>query len=327
MREILVLGATGFIGGHIVKAGLESGFRVSGLRRNPDKVGHLGGLDLEWIHGDLLDKDSILAAMQGKGAVFHAAAYYPRDEKLPVHEHVNRGLHEIQSVLEAFRVSGAGRLIYTSSLSTIGQPPTGSSRPADERDIYQPGSMPNNAYYEVKIAMEQQVLEAAGEGMDAVILNPTAVFGPGDVNLATGRILIWIARGLALIVPPGTINVIDVRDTAAAHIQSFSRGRSGERYILGGQNLTVPEFVTAAARLSGVRPPLFTLPEWFLPAAVTLADFLPLIPDAPDHLRALTRKQRYTIDKAVKHLNLDPRGLEETISESILWFDRHGYLP
>ena len=326
MTEILVLGAAGFIGGHIAKAALESDMHVSGLRRDPEQTGHLQGLPIDWVEGDLLETERLQAAMKGKDAVFHAAAYYPRDQRLPRAQHVQNGNQEIQAVLEAFRSSGAGRLIYTSSLSTIGQPPPGSRRPADERDHYRLGSMPKNAYYEVKSVMEKRVLSAAEEGLNAVILNPTAVFGPGDVNLATGQILVLIARGRALISPPGTINAVDVRDVASAQIQAFSQGKSGERYILGGHNLTIPEFVTAAAQVSGVRPPHFTLPEWTLPVLIRLIDALPLTPDAPDHLRALPQKQRYKIDKAVRNLNLDPRGLEETLYESILWFDHHGYL-
>lgn len=326
MTEILVLGATGFIGGHLARSGLESDLHVTGLRRNPAKTGHLDGLPVAWVDGDLLDTDRLTSAMENKQAVFHAAAYYPRDGSLSTAAHVENGLREIRSVLEAFRASGAGRLVYTSSLSTIGQPPPDSGRLADERDHYHPGSMPNNAYYEVKSAMERQVLEAAHEGLNAVILNPTAVFGPGDINLATGQILVLIARGRALISPPGIINAVDVRDVADAHIQALARGNHGERYILGGHNLTIPEFVTAAAQLSGVRPPLFTLPEWVLSGSIWLADHLPLIPDAPDHLRALPHNQGYNIQKAVRDLDLDPRGLEETIYESILWFDQHGYL-
>ena len=326
MTEILVLGATGFIGGHIVKCALESDLHVTGLRRKPAKTGHLDGLPVVWMDGELLDTDRLTSAMENKQAVFHAAAYYPQDGSLSTAAHVENGVREIRSVLEAFRASGAGRLIYTSSLSTIGQPPSDSGRLADERDHYQPGAMPNNAYYEVKSAMEKQVLEAVQEGLDAVTLNPTAVFGPGDVNLATGRILVLIARGRALISPPGIINTVDVRDVAAAQIQALKRGKPGERYILGGHNLTIPEFVTAAAQLSGVRPPLFTLPDWVLSASIWLADHLPLIPDAPDHLRALPHNQGYNNQKAVRGLGLDPRGLEETIYESILWFDQHGYL-
>jgi len=326
MTEILVLGATGFIGGQIAKAALESDMHVSGLRRDPEKTGHLQGLPINWVEGDLLETERLKAAMKGKDAVFHAAAYYPRDQRLPTAEHIKNGQNEIEAVLEAFRSSGAGRLIYTSSLSTIGQPPSGSRRPADERDHYQLGSMPKNAYYEVKSVMERRVLSGAEEGLDAVILNPTAVFGPGDVNLATGQILVLIARGKAVISPPGTINAVDVRDVAAAQIQAFSQAESGERYILGGHNLTIPEFITAAAQVSGVRPPLFTLPDWSLPPLIRLLDTLPLSSGAPDHLRALPRQQRYNNEKAVQSLNLDPRGLEETLYESILWFDHHGYL-
>jgi len=325
--QTLVLGATGFIGGHIAKAALEADWQVRGLRRNPESVGHLEGLPVEWVSGDLNDPDSLTKAMQGAEIVFHAAAYYPTDgdrRKVPAQVEAARG--EIANVLAAVRQSGVRRLIYTSSLSTIGLPTPWANRLADERDIYQLGTLPESGYYEAKIVMEQAVLEAASDWLDAVVLCPTAVFGPGDVHLTVGGLLIAVARGLAIAWLPGEINVVDVRDVAAAHIAAVERGRRGERYILGGHNYSVREALETAARVAGARPPRFGIPLWAIQALIWLGDRMPFLPLPANHLRALPLWQGYNTIKAQTELGLQPRPFEETVRDALAWFKAQGHL-
>ncbi|RME06275.1 MAG: NAD-dependent epimerase/dehydratase family protein [Anaerolineae bacterium] len=325
--QTLVLGATGFIGGHIAKEALEQGWKVRALRRTPASVGHLNGLPVEWVPGDLNDTASLAAAMQDVDTVFHAAAYYPTDSnprKVPAQ--VRQARQEIANVLNAARQAGVRRLIYTSSLSTIGQPPANANRLADERDVYQPGSLAKSGYYEAKIVMEQAVLQAADDWLDAVVLCPTAVFGPGDVHLSIGGLLIAVARGLAIAWLPGEINVVDVRDVAAAHIAAVEHGRRGERYIIGGHNYTVRQALEIAARVAGVRPPRFGIPMAAIKALIALGDTLPFLPLPANHLRALPLWQGYNTAKAQRELGLSPRPFEETVRDALAWFREHGYL-
>lgn len=327
MFEVLVLGATGFIGGHVAKAAESVGWHVRGFRRHPARVGHLTSQNIRWFEGDLEDIDSLDKAMRDVDLVFHAAAYYPQaKDPRSVAGHVERAKKEIDNVLNAAQRANIRRLVYTSSLSTIGKPPADETRLADERDVYQPGTLPDNAYYEVKSVMEKAVLEAALAGLPAVIVNPTTVFGPGDVHLATGRILVAAAKGQLIVSPPGVINVIDVRDVAECQIAAARNGKQGERYILGGYNYPIPEALTLMAETAGSRAPLFTIPPGMIRTVIQLSRALPFLPDLPDHLRAFSYWQGYNTKKAKEELNLSPRLFEETVRDSLKWFQDHGIL-
>lgn len=327
MFEVLVLGATGFIGGHVAKAAQTVGWQVRGFRRDPTSVGHLSSPDISWFEGNLKDLNSLQKAMRGVDFVFHAAAYYPQAKEVQsVNEHIRGAKKEIDNVLNAARTANIRRFIYTSSLSTIGKPSPEEDRLADERDEYQPGTLPDNAYYEVKSVMEKAVLAAAEKGLPAVIVNPTVVFGPGDVHLATGQIIVAAAKGQIIVSPPGTINVIDVRDVAAGQIAAARNGKQGERYILGSYNYPISEVITLIAHSSGKRPPLFTIPPWIIRMVVELGQTLPFLPDLPDHLRAFDHWGGYNTHKAKEELNLSPRLFEETVRDSLKWYEDHGIL-
>lgn len=323
--QTLVLGATGFIGGQIARAALAAGWEVRALRRNPDSVGDLDGAPVAWVAGNLADSASLRAAMQGVDIVFHAAAYYPSGtHPRQVPAAIAHAQAEIESVLNAARAAQVQRLIFTSTLSTIGQPPPGENRLADERDFYTPGSMPKNAYYECKIALENAVL--AAKDIDSVTLCPTAVFGPGDVHLTMGKLLISVARGRVPAWLPGIINAIDVRDVATAHISAAQHARCGERYILGGYNFTVEEALRQAARVANVPEPRFEIPLWATRALVALDDALPFVSISGNHLRALPHWQGYNTAKAQTELGLAPRPFDETVRAALRWFRAHKYL-
>ena len=327
MVKILVLGATGFIGGHITKETHQVGWEVHGFRRDPQSQGQLSDLPIHWHDGTLEDYASLLEAMRGMDYVFHAAASYPGDgNPRHVKDHVQAGMNQMKNVIRAIREARVKRLIYTSSLTTIGAPPDGEQRLADERDFYQQGSLPDNGYHEVKIAMEKMALEAVKDGDDIVILNPALVLGPGDIHLSTGEIVVAIAKGFAIAVPESVVNIIDARDVAAAQVSAARHGRSGERYILGGINYSVMEAAETITKAAGVRPPRFILPNWIIDLYINLADALPFIPYPPDHLRAYKTWQGYNTEKARQELELRSRPLEETALDSINWFKEQGFL-
>ena len=325
MTTALVLGATGFIGGHIALAALERGWSVRGLRRVPGAIGHVGSAPLEWVVGDLDRPVGLVAAFEGVQLVFHAAGYYPQDSR-PVPAQVAGAVRQTRSVVDACLRSGVRRLVYTSSLSTIGPVSPGAARLADERDTYLPGSLPRSAYYESKYAMESEILRAASSGLEVVVVNPTAVFGPGDIHLALGRVLLWVARGWAVAWLPVEVNIVDVRDVAQAQVRAAEVGRSGQRYILGGTNLPMREALGLAAQIAGVRPPRVGLSLSLVDRLVTLLSYIPGLAQASGHLQAIRAWQGYDCRKGRQELGLGARSVEETLRDSLAWFADNGYL-
>lgn len=325
MTRVLVLGATGFIGGHIARAANERGWRVRGLRRRSGAVGHLETTQVHWFDGDLNQPQSLAAAFEDVDVVFHAAGYYPRDAR-SVPEHVERAVRQTRSVIQACREAGAPRLVYTSSLTTIGRPPAGEERLADERDHYVPGSLHRAAYYECKFAMESEVLRAAAGSLPALVVNPTAVFGPGDHHPALGAVLLAVARGWVRAWLEAEINTVDVRDVAGAQVRAAEMGAIGERTILGGHNITLRDLITLAAELAGSPPPSFRVPLWLIDAAAALTDRIPRLGLMGNHLRAARHWQGYNCEKARETFGLTPRPLENTLSDAFRWYREHGYL-
>jgi dihydroflavonol-4-reductase len=324
-RTALVLGATGYIGGAIARAAVEAGWRVRGLRRRPGAVGNLSSLPIEWVQGDLDSRDSLLAAFDGAEVVFHAGAYYPR-RSAPVAEHVRRGVQQTRTVLEVCRRAGTPRLVYTSTLTTIGRPPPGENRLADERDAYVPGSLPTAAYYESKFAMESEVLRACAEGWNGVILNPTAVVGPGDTSPTLGGVILAAARGQGWIWLEADVNLVDVRDVAEAHLAAVERGVRGRRYILGGHNLTVRAALELMANLADARPPRWRVPLGVLDGAAWLSDHLPGLSLLGNHLRAVRHWQAYNNSRARDELGMRPRPLETTLQDMLWAYVDRGWL-
>lgn len=325
MTTVLILGATGFIGGHIGLAALERGWTVRALRRSPDLAGPLAMAPVEWFAGSLDAPASLDLPLRSVDYVFHAAAYYPNTGR-----HVPRqtasAVQQTHNVLEALRRAGSPRLLFTSSLSTIGRPAPGEARLADERDHYVPGSLPRSAYYECKIAMEREVLRSATE-TPAIVLNPTAVFGPGDWKPTTGGLLVGLARGYGLVSLPGWVNVVDVRDVARAHVRAAEVGICGERTLVGGHNLRIADFMCTIAEAAHVRPPLFELPRPILRALVRIGERLPGASALGNHLGAFETWQPLDCSKARRTLGVDPRPWADTLRDSLAWYRDHGVLP
>jgi dihydroflavonol-4-reductase len=318
MKRALILGATGFIGGHIARAGIERGWRIRAARRRADFTGAIGDLSVEWAQADLNNLDSLTEAMHGMDVVFHAAARYAHTAR-HIARHVAEARAEMRRMLEAAKRAGIGRLVYTSTLTTIG-PPLEPGQLADERSTYRPGSA-GDAYHELKWAMEQEALHSDAP---VVALCPTVVFGPGDVHLSISKPLLAIARGQVRFTVNGVVNVVDVRDVAAAHVSAAERGRIGERYILGGHNLSIADFLRCAAKVAGVPPPHRRIPDPFLDIVAGLSRWLPGDPAAMLRSRRLIHPLNNA--KASVELDLSPRPLEETLRDALGWFRANGYL-
>ena len=235
--RVYVTGASGFIGGHVVRE----------LRAAGHEVGD------EWI--DLLDRERLRRAISGCDAVFHLAALYSYDAPVSEHERVN--VEGTQVVVELCRELGVGRLVHTSTCGTCG-PVAG--RPATEQDS-PPDWELAVPYKRTKLEAERIVLAAARDGLDAVVVNPTTPVGEGDrFPTPTGRMIEGVATGRYRGYVDTGVNVVDVRDVARGHLLAHERGRIGERYLLGGVDLTLRELFGAVADLAGRPRPRLRLP-------------------------------------------------------------------
>jgi dihydroflavonol-4-reductase len=329
--NVLVLGATGFIGGHIARAAIARGWHLRALRRRPDAVGAIGDVaeQIEWIQGELpfqagaayQNLAGLRQAMHGCDVVFHAAAAYPR-AAYDIAGWVRSSVTQMRAVLQAAREESVGRFVYTSTLTTIGSP-SEPGRLADERDFYAPGSA-RSAYYEAKYAMEMEAFRVAVEGLPIVILNPAAVFGPGDVKPTTSEVLLRVAKRQIPFHFEATINAVDGRDVAAAHISAAECGRVGQRYIVGGHNLTLKDELTFAARAAGVTPPRWKISRNLVDALLRAGDRLGL--PLPENIKTLRFWQPFNTEKAQRELGSSPRPFEETARDTIAWFRENHYL-
>jgi dihydroflavonol-4-reductase len=235
--RVYVTGASGFIGGHVAR----------GLREAGHEVGD------EWI--DLLDRDRLRRAIDGCDAVFHLAALYSYDAPASEHERVN--VEGTRTIVELCRELGVRRLVHTSTCGTCGPVP---GRPATEADG-PPGYELSVPYKRTKLEAERIVLAAARDGLDAVVVNPTTPVGDGDrFPTPTGRMVEGVATGRYRGYLDTGMNVVDVRDVARGHLLALEHGRAGERYLLGGVDLTLRELFSAIADLAGKPRPRIRLP-------------------------------------------------------------------
>jgi dihydroflavonol-4-reductase len=319
--KILVIGATGFIGGGIARAAVERGWQVCAMRRDDRRAGAIGDLaaqaKIEWRQANLIDASTVAEAMLGCDVVFHAAGYYPTSSYDSARQ-IRRAQAQMEQVLLAFRQAKPDLLVYTSSLSTIGSP-SEPGRLANERDVYQMGSIPA-LYFDIKIVTEQMAL---GSGLPVVALCPAAVFGPGDVKPTTGRLLLDVAKGRVPFYPDGEINVVDVRDVAAAHLSAIERGQPGERYIIGGENMSIRHMLTVMAHQAGRRPPWVPLPSRLVELAGIVAGRLGIL--GGDMLQAIRYFQPLDASKARAELGLTSRPFADTVRKALDWFQEHGY--
>ncbi len=264
----LVTGAAGFIGGHVVAALASAGAQVRAFDRVPPIAGVLPDT-VEFMSGDILDADAMRRALEGCDAVFHLAAVYSYARRdAPLMSAVNVG--GTRMVLDAALRGQRRRIVHTSSCATCGPVP---GRPATERDLPPPREL-DVPYKRTKLDAERLAMNAARGGAEVIIVNPTVPVGPGDLRpTPTGKMVADVARGRArAYLARSALNVVAVQDVALGHVLAFERGRPGERYLVGGDNMTVREVFTAIARAAGRRPPRIPVPWTAAYAGARLAD-------------------------------------------------------
>lgn len=324
----LVTGATGFVGSHVVRRLLESGARVRVLVRPTSRRDCLVGLPVEVAIGDLRDADSLERACRGVELVFHVAADYRLWVPDPAAMY-DSNVEGTRRLLQAAGRAGVRRLVYTSTVATIAVPRPGPL--PDERVEARLEEMIGH-YKRSKWLAEQVVRTASAAGFPAIIVNPTTPVGPGDWKpTPTGRIILDFLRGRMPAYVDTGLNLVAVEDVAEGHLLAATRGQVGERYLLGGRNMTLKEIFDVLARLTG-RP----APRLRLPHAVALAagwtDQLwsrltgrePRIP--LDGVRMARHRMFVDCSRAERELGFRPSSVEAALERAVRWYREQGYV-
>lgn len=313
---VLVTGATGFIGSVLTRQLVAEGRDVRILRRERSSMELLGSAAeaVEHAVGDLTHGRDLYGAMTGVDRVYHVAgkvSFSHRDRQAIRRVNVGGTANVVNAALEA----DVDRLVHTSSIAALGRR-TSTDRAIDERTPWQGGSN-RSVYARSKRQAELEVHRGIAEGLDAVIVNPSLVFGVGRASTNTRRIVDAVRTGWLPVVPPGGTNVVDVRDVAAGHRQAMKKGKTGRRYLLAGENLCWEGVIGALAEAFGVDPPRFTAPSSLLKAGAIVAEAVArLTYTAPvltrSTARTATRTHRFDNTRARSELGCSFRPFRET---------------
>jgi dihydroflavonol-4-reductase len=330
--NILVTGATGFIGSHLCQALVKRGHHVRALHRPTSSLALLEGVPLELVQGDLFEPDSLSLAARDTDVVYHCGGRVGSwtDAEEMAASHVE-GTHNI---LSAARQCGVRRFIHTSSVAALGVPERATESNEtlpimDESHAwnYSAGEWP---YGYAKHRAEEEVRRSTADGFNTIILNPASVFGAGDKNLASSAIVMHMARGRRPPIPPGGLNVIHIDDVVAGHIGALEHGVSGERYILGGENITFEQLLTTVAEVVGAPLPRWHMPSWALRLISGPAELLGRMMGIPlrGHMFRLAGLHfYYNCGKAQRELFVPaPRTHLSAIEDAYTWYLDNGFL-
>lgn len=338
--RVLVTGSTGFVGSAVTRALVSRGAEVVGTVQPAADRRNLDGLPVDVVEADLRDAAAIEAAVAGCRFVFHVAALYRFWTPRPG-EFYDVNVGGTLNVLEAARKAGIERVVYTSTVGTIGlHHPNGSGRAAPGEAVRpsSEGDWPRiehlfGHYKRSKYVAEHEVLRAAAEGMPLVLVQPTLPVGPGDhVPTPTGRIVLDFLNGRMPAYVDTAVNPVDVDDVAAGHLLAAERGRQGRSYVLGGENISFREMLSLLAAATGLPAPRLRVPTALTLAAARASELVegriagrhPTVP--LEAVRMAATRMVYDDSRAREELGYRSRPVSEALTRSARWFAEHGYV-
>jgi dihydroflavonol-4-reductase len=322
----LVTGATGFVGAAVARALLREGWQVRALARSGSDRSNLGGLPLEIAVGDLNDRPSLDRAIADCRGLFHVAADYRLGAPDP-RQLYQTNVEGTRNILAAARAAAVERCVYTSSVATIGIPADGT--PGDEQTPVALAAMIGH-YKRSKFLAEEAVLAEARSGLGVVVVNPSTPVGPGDVKpTPTGQLVLDAAAGRMPAYVDTGLNIVHVDDVAAGHLRAYERGRVGERYILGGEDMSLREILAEIARIVGRKPPRIRLPyAAVLPIAYAAEAVAKLTGQSGrvtlEGVRMSRKRMFFSSAKAVRELGYRWRPPADALADAVRWFRERG---
>ena len=328
MPTAFLTGATGFIGSHVAIQLLERGWGVRALRREQSTQVWLPAEEIDWRQGDLRDSDRVYRAMAGCETVFHVAADYRLWARNPK-EIYDNNVNGTANVLRAALTQGVNRLVYTSSVGALGLNPDGT--PADEETPVRLQDMVGH-YKRSKFLAERKAEEFFRLGLPVIIVNPSTPIGPGDHKpTPTGKIIVDFLNGKMPAYLNTGLNIVHVRDVAYGHVLALDKGKIGEKYILGNENLTLAEIFRLLEKITNIPAPRFRLPHRpvlylsYLNEVISrLTGCEPLIPR--EGVKMAHRYMFFKSDKAVRELGLPQTPVTVALEEAVRWYKDNGYV-
>ncbi len=328
MRRAFVTGASGFVGSAVARQLIAAGWQVRALARPTSPRTNLDLPGLEVVTGDMRDEAGIGVAMAGADAVFHVAADYRLWARDP-EEIVRNNREGTRVVMQAAKAAGVPRVVYTSSVATLRLHDDGS--PSDETEPLTPVTA-IGAYKRSKVVAERLVEDMVREGLPAVIVNPSTPIGPRDVKpTPTGRIIVEAAMGRMPAFLDTGLNLVHVDDVAAGHLAAFDKGRIGERYILGGEDMSLAAMLALIAGEVGRKPPTVRLPRgplfplaYAAEAVASITGREPFI--TVDGLKMAKYRMFFSSAKARRELGYSARPAAEAVRDAVQWFRQAGML-
>ncbi|HEY8288619.1 MAG TPA: hopanoid-associated sugar epimerase [Acetobacteraceae bacterium] len=325
----LVTGATGFVGSAVARALISRGHALRLLVRAGSDRRNIADLEAELVVGDLTDTASLVRAASGCRYVVHVAAdyrFWVPDPAAMLAANVGGAL----AMIRAAAAAGAERIVHCSSVAALGQ--VGDGSPANEDTPTREADFVG-IYKRSKYLAEKAVLDMTKrEGLPVVVVNPAAPVGPRDIKpTPTGKMILDAAAGRVPAYIDTGLNIVHVDDVAEGHALALERGRVGERYVLGGENMLLKDILALVAEVAGRRPPTIRLPEAVVwPAAFVMENFARLTGIPPlmtrDHLKMARKKMFYSSAKATAELGYQPRPVRLAVEDAVAWFRANGML-
>ncbi len=329
---ILITGATGFVGSAVARALIKRGHDVRALVRPSSERTNLDGLKVDIAEGDLMDSGTLKPALQGCTGLFHVAADYRlwAPDPGPMFK---ANVEGTRTIMLAAGECGVTRIVYTSSVATLGILPGENVADEDTPVVFEDMIGP---YKQSKFLAEAEVRElATSQGLPVVIVNPSTPIGPRDIKpTPTGRMIVEAASGKMPAYVDTGLNVVHVDDVAEGHLLAFEKGRVGERYVLGGEDMSLKDILGAIAAITGQTAPRLQIPHNLILPIAYLAETWARLSGAKkepfvtiDGIRMARKKMYFSHQKAERELGYSPRPVGDAFADAVRWFKDNGDIP